>query len=367
METGGRDPRVALIFGGPSAEHEISIESARNVFVGLLESGLAVVPVLWHRSGRWGIGRLSDAARVPREDRGKAFEATRRCHGVPIGQAAGALEGRVDVVFPCLHGALGEDGAIQGFCRTLSLPHVGSPVMAHAVAIDKEHTKALLRGAGVTVDLLPSITIERQHWHRDRAQLEHAIEFPPPWIVKPVNAGSSVGLRSVSDPGDLISAVDHALGVAESRGAMVEARAGGEEITCAVWERANGDVEVLPPVAIRPRLDELFDYRSKYEPGGADEICPAPLEPTIAARLSDISLATFRVLGARGIARMDYMVEGERIALLEVNTMPGLTTGSLVPKAVAAAGLDLAAFLRELVELAAAQLPAPRSAGGGVG
>jgi D-alanine--D-alanine ligase len=262
------------------------------------------------------------------------------------------LRDRVDVVFPCLHGRFGEDGVVQGLLEAVGIPYVGCGVLAAALAMDKERSKAVLRSA-TGVRTLASRVIRRDRWEQGAENLVRLLdEVELPVVVKPVNAGSSHGLSLVESAADLEPAIRRALGVAEAGGVMLEAYARGEEITCAVLGNPRSGLEALPPVLIRPHHGHLFDYASKYEVGGAEELCPAPVAPEVNRRVQERSLEVFEALGCRGLARIDFILGADEPWFLECNTMPGFTRGSLTPKSVQASGRDLPWFFSRLLELA---------------
>jgi D-alanine-D-alanine ligase len=344
--------RVAVLFGGPSAEHSISIRSADGLTGWLLAAGFTVLLVHLRRDGTWAFG---DAAADARTDGAASRLARQAERGLPIGDAVARLVRDADVVFPIVHGTLGEDGALQGFVRVVGLPCVGSSWAASAFAMDKARAKALL-AATTTIRMARSVTVSREEFARERdAALARCRRLTLPCIVKPVDAGSSVGLSQVDAPdgwGALADAVAQALAVEGVTGAMVEEKVVGEEVTCAVYGDPETEVLALPPILIRPRASALFDWKAKYEPGGSDEICPAPLPRSALARIEQQSIAAYRALGCRGFARVDFVLTDGVPWFLELNTLPGLTTASLLPKALVAAEIEPSDFFRRVVERA---------------
>jgi D-alanine-D-alanine ligase len=317
--------RVAVLGGGRSSEHEVSLASAGAVRDGLIAAGHEVVEVLIERDGRW----LS-------EDR-----------ELSLTPAAGLLG--ADVVFPALHGPYGEDGVVQGLLECLDVPYVGSGVAASALCMDKVRLKALMGAAG-----LPQVEHRGLHDTRWRAQRDQslaelqALGFPV--FVKPAHLGSSVGIAKVRDAAELPAALDAAF--AHDPLAIVEAASTGLEVECSVL----GDLEARasPPGEIVLR-SEFYDYAAKYEEGGMTLVVPARISEAAAAEVARIATAAFTLAGASGLARADFFVEGERVLLNELNTMPGFTSTSVYAKLWQAGGLAYPELVEQLCGIAVAR------------
>jgi D-alanine-D-alanine ligase len=252
-----------------------------------------------------------------------------------------------DVAFPALHGPLGEDGTIQGLLELLGLPYVGSGVLASALCMDKSATKDVYRSKGLPVakDALARSSQD------PLAAAEAALErLGSPVVVKPLNQGSSVGLTIASDPAAAAAARNEARALYPV--ALIEQHIQGRELTCAVL--GNADSRALPPIEIVPAEGHrFFDYQAKYEPGQAQEICPARLTPAETAKVSELAELSHLALGCRGLSRTDMILDGQgAFYLLETNTLPGFTPNSLLPTAAAAAGFKFDELLYELIKLA---------------
>ncbi len=264
----------------------------------------------------------------------------------------------VDVAFLALHGPFGEDGSIQGFFRILDIPFTASGIRASAIALDKPLSKNLLETAGIRTP--KHVVVRKEEWRAARDVMTKKIVTGPglPCFVKALRLGSSVGIFRVDDKNDLVVAVETLL---ETEGAVMAERAvSGREISCAVLGNADGELTTLPPVEIRPRGARFFDYRSKYEPGCADEICPAPVNAETAWNVRAAARAVHEKIGARGFMRSDFILDGTGLWFLEVNTIPGLTRQSIIPKAAAAEGIGFSALVTQIIELAQESLePAP--------
>jgi D-alanine-D-alanine ligase len=252
----------------------------------------------------------------------------------------------VDAAFPVLHGPHGEDGTVQGLLECLDVPYVGAGVLASALSMDKLVFKQLMAAAG-----LPQVAHAGVHdtrWRADRAGvLAELAALGLPVFVKPVALGSSVGIGKASTPEELAGALDAAL--AHDPRAIVEAFAGGLEVECSVL----GDRE---PEASQPGeivlSGEWYDYQAKYTPGGMELVVPARISDAARERVRALAVETFRLVGASGLARVDFFVEGEEVLVNELNTMPGFTETSVFGRLFAASGVPYEELLDRLVGLA---------------
>jgi len=350
--------RVAVIFGGRSTEHAISCVSAGSVLAALDPDRYEVVPVGITAKGAWVLaGGDPDSLRIvgralPHVDAGTAvvLPGDPTAGGLVVvepGDGARVL-GTVDVVFPVLHGAYGEDGTIQGLLEMAGVPYVGSGVLASAVAMDKEFTKKLLGAEGLPVGryaVLRPGAGRLPAAERDRLGL--------PVFVKPARAGSSIGISKVSEWSELDAAVAAARDVDPK--VLVESAVPGREVECGVLEGVHGG----PPEASVPAEIRLvgghdwYDFEAKY----LDEACefdvPARLPAGLTQQLQDMACRAFTALDCAGLARVDFFVDdGGRLVLNEVNTMPGFTPISMFPRMWAASGLDYPALVDRLVQTA---------------
>jgi D-alanine-D-alanine ligase len=348
---------VALLFGGPSVEHEVSLTSARGVARAMAESTLECVPLGVTGEGRWlspaASRRVleSSAARVESPEgtleRVMLDTGTQRLVVVAGDGTPRPID--VDVVFPLIHGRGGEDGRLQGALDLLGLPYVGAGVLGSAVAMDKLVTKTLLAAAGLPVT--PGIgVIEIDHRHdpaATRRRIEDELCFPV--FVKPANGGSSVGVTRVPDAAALASALDVAF---ECDGRVVVERAiEAREIECAVLGNQRPEASILGE--IRPSR-EFYDYAAKYLEDSTELLVPAPLDGPAAERLRELAVRAFRALDLRGLARVDFLVERASGAAYvnEVNTLPGFTPISMFPRLWEASGIPFPRLVERLVELA---------------
>ena len=319
--------RVAVILGGESAEHDISLLTGQAVINALAHTTCTVFPVTITRNGTW---------LVPDSDGGT----------VSTSEAVSPAEGLVrlaalvpDVVFIALHGPNGEDGTLQGALEILHLPYTGSGVMASSLANDKLRTKELLEKHGLLV--CRHVVVEKRRYQSQQDavlnEIRQTLRFPV--FVKPVHQGSSVGAGVANDQSDLERLLATAL--SHDSDALVEELLIGRELTVPVIDDVvTGQPRCLPLVEIRPIGHDFFDYTAKYTAGHNEEICPAPLPDTISAQAASIGLAAHRAIGCRGVSRTDVMLTDRGIYVIEVNTLPGLTEESLLPKAASQAGIE---------------------------
>jgi D-alanine-D-alanine ligase len=315
---------VAVICGGRSSEHEISLESGASVAEGLRAAGHEVTEIRIERDGRWARDGVE----------------------VELRPGRGLLD--VDVAFPVLHGPFGEDGTVQGLLECLGIPYAGPNVLAAAVAMDKLIFKRLC--AFWDLPQVEFCELGEEGWR------ERAAAMPRPLWVKPSRLGSSVGISRVEDPeSELDAAVERAL--AHDPRVIVEAHAGGREVECSVIGNAGiGDddsIETSPPGQIRYPGSEWYDYDAKYSEGGMELIVPAPLDEATTSRVRELAARAFATIGATGLARCDFFVTAAGEVLVnELNTIPGFTSTSVFGKLFEAGGVAYADLCDRLVRLA---------------
>ena len=364
-------PLVWLLCGGPSNEHEVSISSGSQVAEALATGPWQVRPVVIDRSGRW---RLADSVVGPdgAADGARAMIAALRRPDVPALECEQALaQLRIDrpaAVFIALHGAGGEDGALQGMLEWLGVPYTGSGPAASALAMDKIRSLILFRAMGFqtppAVSTLDVATADRLCPDRHRAALRAlALErLRPPLFVKPSAGGSSVGVTRASGAETLDRAIDAALDCAEE--VLIEAAIAGRELTCGVVDRLDADgrpvPQALPVTEISPVEAEFFDYTAKYTAGATREITPAPLDAEQTLQVQRLALRAHTALGCRGMSRSDFMMDANGgIFILETNTIPGMTPTSLLPQAAEVAGMSFAALCQTIIASALATARRP--------
>ncbi len=354
--------RVALVFGGRSSEHAVSCVTAGSVLAALDRDRYEVVPIGITREGRWVLAaddpaRLAVAGgQLPSvEDRGATVmlagdPTSRELLVCPPGDVPAAL-GRVDVVFPLLHGPYGEDGTLQGLLELAGVPYVGSGVLASAACMDKHYMKALLAAAGLPVE--PHVVVRPREWVEDPAAVAAAVaSLGWPVFVKPARGGSSIGISKVSGPDELAAAIDKAR--AWDPKVMVEAAVAGREIECGVLEDPDAGPQASVPAEIHVRAGhEFYDFDAKYLDGATELAVPADLTAAQTGQVRRLAVAAFTALSCEGLARVDFFLTPDgRFVVNEVNTMPGFTPASLFPRMWAATGVDYPALVDRLIQAA---------------
>jgi D-alanine-D-alanine ligase len=350
--------RVAVVFGGQSTEHAVSCVSAASVFTNLDPERFEILPVGITPEGSWVLGPADpstlaiDGRTLPTVTSGTALTLPANPGEASLVVLERGHEGEVlsavDVVFPVLHGAYGEDGTIQGLLEMVGLPYAGSGVLASAVAMDKEFTKKLLRAEGLPVG-------QYEVLHRRDATLtsEQKDRLGLPVFVKPARAGSSTGISKVSDWARLDEAIAKA-GAVDPK-VLVEAMIVGREVECGVLEFPDGRVEASLPAEIRILDDslEFYDFESKYLDDAAELDIPAKLDDEVTERLRDMSVRAFHALDCQGLARVDFFLAADGTLIVnELNTMPGFTPTSAYPKMWAVTGVDYRTLLSTLIDTA---------------
>jgi D-alanine-D-alanine ligase len=325
-----RRVRVAVIMGGRSSEHDISVASARSVVDALDEARYDVRAVEIGQDGSW---RLDSG-------RGLIEDGARETLPVPAGGSPTPFEG-IDVVFPVLHGPFGEDGTVQGFLELADVAYVGAGVTASALCMDKDLFKAVMRDKGVPV--VRSVTVLDRH----RDGVENP--FGCPVVVKPARLGSSVGISVVREPEALPGAVDLALEHDEK--ILLEEYVDGVEVECSVL--GNEEPIASIPGEIVPLVSDWYDFAAKYDEGGMELVIPPRLDERTIARVQELAVAAFVASDCEGMARVDFFVrDGGEVLVNELNTIPGFTATSVYAKLFEASGIPYAELLDRLVELA---------------
>lgn len=348
--------RVLILFGGQSAEHEVSILSARNVYQALDPAKYQVTLVGIDRDGRWYHSRdaelllslnsptmlnmkaMGDQVTLTQSEESRQLVSTKNTNG-----AIGA----VDVVFPVLHGPNGEDGTVQGLLKLLGLPFVGPGVLGSAVGMDKEVMKRLLRDAQIPIAKF--ITVRRG---QKVAADQIFANLGAPVFVKPANMGSSVGVTKVKQPEDLLAALEEAFRYDHK--VLIEEAIVGREIECSVL--GNEDPQASLPGELINHTD-FYSYDAKYlDPQAATTKIPADLSPDLVRKCQELAVRTFKVLECEGLSRVDFFLKPSGEFLVnEINTIPGFTKISMYPKMWEASGLSYSALIDKLIELALAR------------
>jgi D-alanine-D-alanine ligase len=337
--------RLAILYGGRSAEHQVSVVSARSVMEALDPDRFEVVPIAITRDGAWLLPERSP------------LELTASDGALPEVEAAGTEvavrpeEGvsGVDVVFPILHGPFGEDGTVQGLFELADLPYVGSGVLASALAMDKAMAKVVLAQAGLPQ--APYLVVPERDWRADPDRVAAAVagRLAYPVFTKPARLGSSIGISKVKAPDGLAAGLDAAL--AHDTKALVEQGIVARELECGVLGNDAPEASVVGEVIPG---NEFYDFEAKYLDESLKLEIPAQVPDDVRARVRELSVRAFQALDCEGFARVDFFYEEAtgRVLLNEVNTIPGFTPKSMFPMLWAASGLTYPELVARLVDLA---------------
>jgi D-alanine-D-alanine ligase len=323
---------VAVISGGRSSEHEVSLASGVAIRDGLFATGHEVVSIEIDRDGTW------------------------RCDGKPVNTSPGQGLLGVDVAFPALHGPFGEDGSVQGMLETLDVAYVGAGVAASAVCMDKVLFKRLLSATSPGALQVEYVGVRDARWRAEPARvLREIAELGLPVFVKPAHLGSSMGILRVTEPALVADALEQAY--AHDELAIVEAMAAGIEVECGVLgfpfvgRAGNGPAALASEPGEIVFAGEWYDYEAKYTPGGMELVIPARISEVARARVRELAVETFAAVGCEGLARVDFFVDGESVLVNELNTMPGFTPTSVYAKLMAASGIPYTELLDRLCRL----------------
>jgi len=320
--------RVAVLAGGRSSEHDISVASARSVVAALDPHRYETVVVEIDRAGRWELA--SGRSQLP--------EASVETLPVVANSAPAATLGQVDVVLPILHGPFGEDGTVQGLLELAGVPYVGAGVAASALCMDKDLFKAVLRDRGIPV--------ARNATLRDGDDATHP--FPYPVFVKPARLGSSVGISKVHDESELVPAVE--LARLHDDKVLIEEGVPGVEVECGVLGNRDPIASVVGEIVAHA---EWYDFSAKYDEGGMDLVIPARISPTADERVRELAVESFVATECEGMARIDFFVRpDDEVVVNEINTIPGFTSTSVYAKLFEATGIPYEELLDRLIALA---------------
>ncbi len=313
--------RVKVLMGGPSTEHEVSLKSGQKVVEHLNPDHYEAEPIFISKKGAW--------EREPE-----------------------TLRDEADIAFIAMHGSYGEDGTIQGILEDAGIPYTGSNALTSALAMNKHLAGELFRRKGLAVPL--SFYVHKKEWAHDRSgvigRLKHYLSFPI--VVKPNNHGSSVGVSIVKNWDSFLEAMRKAF--THSNEALIQACIQGTEVTCGVLDQGwRGSEYPLLPTEIVPKSSHFFDYDAKYQSGGSDEITPARISEHLIKEVQKVAMKAHTSIGAKGATRTDMIIDPRgTIYVLEINTIPGMTEASLLPKAAAASGIAFQELLHRIIQAA---------------
>lgn len=337
--------KLGLVYGGKSAEHEVSLSTARAVMQAIDFNKYDVIPVYITYEGEWRKGNPLEKPVATIEELRLAGDETGNPDSIH-----NFLQGRhkPDIIFPLLHGTNGEDGTVQGLFEVMNIPYVGNGVLASSAGMDKVVMKQLF--AHVGLNQVPYVHFIRSSWKTDSekliAEMEQQLKWPV--FVKPANLGSSVGISKATDRASLVKAVEFALKF--DRKIIVEQGVVAREIEVGVLGNDNPACSVLGE--IKP-VTEFYDYEAKYKDGNTALVIPAEVTPDVKMKMQNMSIRAFKVLDCAGLVRADFFVTADDEVLInEVNTMPGFTPTSMFPLLWQNSNVTYEALVNELIELA---------------
>ncbi|MFQ6083585.1 MAG: D-alanine--D-alanine ligase family protein [Candidatus Aminicenantia bacterium] len=334
--------RVGLIFGGCSAEHEVSIISACSVYKNIDKKKINLISIYIDKKGNW---KLVESPLIGKENlaKGKSFSF------LPWEAKSLRENFSADVYFPLLHGPYGEDGTIQGLFEMADVPYVGAGVLASSLGMDKAKMKFIFKAKGLPV--VNFLSILDWQWKAERKEILKKIkkEFIFPCFVKPSNLGSSIGISKVKENSQVIQAIDYAFKY--DRKVLVEQGVIGREFECSIlgndFPQASLPGELIP-------YREFYNYQDKYIEGKTRFKIPAPLPENKIKEIQSLAIKAFRAIECSGMARVDFFMEGKtgKIHINEINTIPGFTEISMYPKMWEASGISYPKLIEKLIELA---------------
>jgi D-alanine-D-alanine ligase len=303
--------KIAVIMGGKSSEHEISILSGKQIVNNLDKNKYEILPVVISKDGIWDLTLDS------------------------------LIKNGVDVIFIALHGPYGEDGSIQGMFKVANIPYTGSGVLASALGMDKIKFRMMMKE--VKIPIPKYIVVNKNEKIKSLKSLG---EFP--YFVKPYDQGSSVGASIAKNRNELTISLKNAFKYSDI--VIIDEFIKGRELTCSIL--GNSNPIALPVLEIIPKKGEFFDYKSKYVKGGSDEIVPIDISDNLIEKIKSTSIDVYKTMGCRGFARVDLLLKNNNLYVLEINTIPGLTQMSLFPKSARAFGLTYSKLLDKIIKLA---------------
>jgi D-alanine-D-alanine ligase len=330
--------------GGPSAEHEVSLATGREILLNLDRKKYSARAVVISHQRKFYFCDITD--NVPDPEEFANPENAQRFKGPFDASLSQPVWESTDIALLGMHGEFGEDGVIQGFLETIGVPYTGSGVLASAVGMDKIATKRIFEAIGLSTP--PSSIYRQGNPMIDAESLAGKHGFP--CFVKCPQSGSSRLMGRAQDVAGLAELLAELSAYSDTL--LVETAITGDEFSCPVFEQPDGALHALPPILIRPVGSSFFDYRAKYTGGASEEIVPAPCSEEITHRIQDIALKTHRALGCRGLTRTDMILSDNTFFVLEINTLPGLTPASLAPKAYCASGGTYPQLLDILIQTA---------------
>jgi len=337
---------LAVIFGGKSSEHEVSLSSAMGVINALDKEKYNIIPIAITKSGNWLIGnegekyieKFKDQAGI---ENGISIEESKALVPAKSKNISEYKEkNKIDLVFPILHGPYGEDGRIQGMLDIVGIPYVFSGVLTHALAMNKAKAKIIIKNSGVQI--ADDLVIDKDY---NLEEIQDKIKLPV--VIKPAELGSSVGVSIAKNEDELKKGIETAL--KHDKEVIIEEYIKGREFTVTIM--GNENPEVLAITEIIPVISEFYDYKAKYEEGGSKHVCPADLPKDIQKKMENGAVTAYKALGCNDLSRADFILsEKNEPYFIEINTIPGMTPTSLAPEAAKVEGMNFTEFLDRIID-----------------
>ena len=346
-----RVKKIGVLFGGKSAEHEVSLQSARNVIEALDKNKYEVIPIGIDKNGKWQLNTTANyllntnnpkLIKLNKSNKEVALYAQGQGALTPINNSSG-IKGKIDVIFPVMHGPFGEDGSMQGLLKLAGVPFVGPGVLGSAVGMDKEIMKRILRDAGMPIGKFVAV-IENDKIDFNKIKKELGL----PMFIKPANMGSSVGISKVRNEKEFKKGISEAFKF--DRKIIIEEFIEGREVECALL---GND---MPMASIPGEIvanQDFYSYDAKYIDAGSKSIIPAQIDKKTTKKIQELAIKTFQALNCEGLSRVDFFLKKNGTVLVnEINTIPGFTNISMYPKLWEASGIPVSKLLDRLIELA---------------
>ena len=337
--------RVAVLMGGPSSEHGVSLRTGQKIIQTLDQHKYLIQPVVVTKAREWLLPPLKNFLSPATKNTDTSTSLVPQKENLAL---RAIKTWGIDVVFIAMHGEFGEDGTVQGLLETIGIPYTGSGVLASALGMDKSRSLAIFRDAGLKV--ADFFVVKKNEWPKTRDKIvgRAEAEFGLPLVIKPVDRGSSVGITIAKSGEEILSGVKGAFDYSNT--VMLQRYTPGTEVTCGVIEIENKAVP-LQPTQIIPKERKFFDYFSKYTAGATEEITPPRLPKKVIELIKKTALETHRLLGCSGMSRTDMIFgDDQKLYVLEINTIPGLTETSLLPQAAEAVGISFPKLLDLIIE-----------------
>ncbi|OGJ14964.1 D-alanine--D-alanine ligase A [Candidatus Nomurabacteria bacterium RIFOXYD1_FULL_39_12] len=343
--------KIGVLFGGKSAEHEVSLQSARNVIDALNKDKYEVIPIGIDKNGKWQLNTTANY--LLNTNNPKLIKLNKSNKEVSLyAQGQGALtsinnssqmKGKIDVIFPVMHGPFGEDGSMQGLLKLAGVPFVGPGVLGSAIGMDKDVMKRLLRDAGIPIGKFIAL---KEGGEINFNKIKKALGLP--MFIKPANMGSSVGISKVRNEKEFKKGINEAFKF--DRKIIIEEFIQGREIECALL---GNDMPMASVPGEIVANQDFYSYDAKYIDAGSKSVIPAPIDKKTTKKIQELAIKTFQVLNCEGMSRVDFFLKKNGTVLVnEINTIPGFTNISMYPKLWEASGIPVSKLLDRLIELA---------------